>query len=206
MKLNPDYATTYEWYGLCLAYMGRHEEAIAAVKRAQDLDPLTMIITTVLGVVLHYAHQYERAIEEYDKVIEMDPTFLPAHCFRGATYTRLGIHEKALADLRFCIERGGRGPLVMAALGYAQAAVGDRKGAEETLADLEQESQERYVSPFFAGQILAGLGEHERALDCLEKACEERFHRVAGIKVDSILESLRPYPRFQTLLKRIGLT
>jgi serine/threonine-protein kinase len=206
IKLNPEYATTYEWYGLCLSYMGRHDEAIAAAKRAQDLDPLTMIISTVLGVVLHYAKQYERAIEEYNKVIEMDPTFLPAHCFRGGTYTRLGMHEKAIAEQQFCIERGGRGPLVMAALGCAQASMGDRKAAEETLVDLEMLSQEKYVSPFFAGQIFASLGEHERALDCLEKACEERFHRVAGIKVDSILEPLRTYPRFQTLLKRVGLS
>jgi serine/threonine protein kinase len=205
IKLNPDYATSYEWYGLYLSYMGRHEEAIAAAKRAQDLDPLTLIITTVVGVVLHYAHQYERAIEEYEKVIEMDPTFLPAHCFRGATYTYLGMHEKALAEQQFCIERGGRGPLVMAALGYAQASVGDREGAEETLAELEKLSREKSVSPFFAGQIHASLGQHERALDCLEKACEERFHRVASIKVDSILEPLRLHPRFQTLLKRIGL-
>jgi serine/threonine-protein kinase len=205
IKLNPDYATAYEWYGLCLSYTGRHDEAIAAVKRAQDLDPLTMIITTVVGVVLHYAGQYERAIEEYNKVIEMDPMFLPAHCFRGGTYTRLGMHEKALAEEQFCIEQGGRGPLVMAALGCAQASMGDRKGAEETLADLEKLSHEKYVSAFFYGQILASLGEYERALDCLEKACEERFHRVAGINVDSTLDPLRPHPRFQALLKRIGL-
>ena len=205
IKLNPDYATAYEWYGLYLSYMGRHEEAIAAAKRAQDLDPLTLIITTVVGVVLHYARQYERAIGEYDKVLEMDPTFLPARCFRGATYTRLGMHEKGLAEQQSCIKQGGRGPLLMAALGYAQATMGDRKGAEETLLELEKLSHEKYVSPFFAGQIHASLGQHEQALDCLERACAERFHRVASIKVDSILEPLRQYPRFQALLKRIGL-
>ncbi len=83
--------------------------------------------------------------------------------------------------------------------------MGDGKGAEETLAELEKQSRGKYVSRFFAGQIHASLGQHERALDCLEKACEERFHRVASIKVDSILEPLRLHPRFQTLLKRIGL-
>jgi len=98
MKANPTYATTYEWYALTLSCRGRHEEAIAMAKRAQALDPLTCIITSVVGVVLHYARQFEQAIREYEKALEMDPYFIPALCFRGAAYTQLGLYEKAIAD------------------------------------------------------------------------------------------------------------
>src|SRR4030095_11185868 len=90
IKAKPDYATAYEWYALCLSWTGRHDEAVAMARRAQRLDPLTPIITSVVGVVLHFAGHYEEALAEYDKVLDMDPNFIPALCFRGAAYTQLG--------------------------------------------------------------------------------------------------------------------
>jgi tetratricopeptide (TPR) repeat protein len=206
IDLNPTYATTYEWYALCLSYMGRHKEAIATAKRAQQLDPLTLIISSVVGVVLHYAREYKQAVEEYKKILEMDPNFLPARTFCGAAYTQLGMHEKAIAEQRACIAAAGKTPLVMATLGYALARAGDTEGAEQTLRELRELGQQRYVSPFFLAQIHASLGQVEETLDCLEKACEERFHRMASIKVDSILDPVREHPRFKRLLEKVGLT
>src|SRR5438552_6158670 len=108
IRANPNYATSYEWYGLCLSWIGRHQEAIAAAKQAQELDPLTPIITCVVGVVLHYADRYQQAIEEYEKALELDPTFVPALCFRGAAYAHLGMFEQALADERAALAVVGR--------------------------------------------------------------------------------------------------
>jgi eukaryotic-like serine/threonine-protein kinase len=206
IDLNPTYATTYEWYALCLSYMGRHKEAIATAKRAQQLDPLTLIISSVVGVVLHYAHQYKQAVDEYRKILEMDPNFLPARTFCGAAYTQLGMHKEAIAEQRACIAAAGKTPLVMATLGYALARAGDTEGAEQTLRELRELGQQRYVSPFFLAQIHGSLGQVEETLDCLEKACEERFHRMASIKVDSMLDPVREHPRFQRLLEKVGLS
>jgi serine/threonine protein kinase/Tfp pilus assembly protein PilF len=205
MKANPAYATAYEWYGLFLSWTGRHDDAVAAARHAQDLDPLTPIITSVVGVVLHYAGRYEEAIVEYEKVLELDPAFLPALCFRGAAYAHLGMYEKAIADERAAIKVGGPTSLALDILGHTLAISGDRQGAEETLEKLRDLAKERYVSPFSMAHTYVGLGQHDRALECLEQACEERFHRAATIKVDPSFVPLHSEPRFQKLLKRMGL-
>jgi serine/threonine-protein kinase len=205
IKANPYYATAYEWLGLCLSWTGRHDEAIATVKRAQDLDPLTPIITTVVGVVLHQAGKYEHARAEHDKVLEMDPNFIPALCFRAASLLALGMFDKALADERKALALGGPTPLPLDLLGSTLAASGDRDGAEGTLAKLRELAKERYISEFFFTHTYMRLGDHDRTLDALEKACDERFHRVVTIKVDVTYRPLASNPRFQTLLKRMGL-
>lgn len=205
IKANPYYATTYEWYALCLSWTGRHEEAIATARRAQELDPLTPIITSVVGVVLHYAGQYEQAVSEYEKVLEMDPTFIPALCFRGAAYTQLGLYAKAIADEEKALAVGGPTPLPLDILGMAQAMSGDRHGAEKTLEMMREIALQKYISAFFLAHTYIKLGEYDRALECLEQSCEERFHRAASIKVDSTFQVLASNPRFQRLLDRMRL-
>ena len=205
MKASPTYATAHEWYALFLSWTGRHDEAIAAAKLAQNLDPLTPIITSVVGVVLHYAARYEEAIAEYEKVLELDPAFLPALCFRGAAYAQLGMYEKAIADEHTALKVGGPTSLALDILGHTLAISGDRQGAEETLEKLRDLAKERYVSPFSMAHTYVGLGQHDRAMECLEQACEERFHRVATIKVDPSFAPLHSDPRFQKLLERMGL-
>jgi serine/threonine protein kinase/tetratricopeptide (TPR) repeat protein len=205
MKANPNYATAREWYALFLSWTGRHDEAIAAAKHAQILDPLTPIITSVVGVVLHYAARYEEAIAEYEKVLELDPVFLPALCFRGAAYAHLGMYEKAIADEHAALKVGGPTALALDILGHTLAISGDPQGAEETLEKLRDLAKGRYVSPFSMAHTYVGLGQHDRAIECLEQACEERFHRAATIKVDPSFEPLHSDPRFQKLLGRMGL-
>jgi len=205
MKANPTYATTYEWYALTLSCRGRHEEAIAMAKHAQALDPLTCIITSVVGVVLHYARQFEQAIREYEKALEMDPYFIPALCFRGAAYTQLGLYEKGIADEQAVLELSGPTPLPLDLLGLALAMAGDRKGAEETLEKLRELAKDRYVSAFHLAHTYVWLGEHDRALECLEQAVDERFHRAVTIQEDSSFEPLFSNARFHKLVKRMGL-
>jgi eukaryotic-like serine/threonine-protein kinase len=205
MKANPDYATAHEWYALFLSWSDRHDEAIVAARLAQNLDPLTPIITTVVGVVLHYARRYQEAVAEYEKVLELDPLFLPALCFRGAAYSHLGLFEKAIADEQAALKVGGPTSVAFDLLGYAQALSGDRQGAEETLGRLRELAKERYVSPFSMAHTYVGLGQYDRAIECLEQACEERYHRAATIKVDSSFDPLHSDPRFQRLLERMGL-
>jgi serine/threonine protein kinase/tetratricopeptide (TPR) repeat protein len=206
IKANPTYATAYEWYALFLSWTGRHDEAVTAVRHAQNLDPLTPIITSVVGVVLHYARRYQEAIDEYDKVLELDPAFVPALCFRGAAYARLGRYEEAIADERGALAISGPTPLPLDILGHILAIHGNRREAEETLEKLRNLSKEKYISAFFSAHTYVGLGQYDQALDCLEQACEERFHRAVTVKVDPSLDPLHPDPRFQKLLKRMGLS
>jgi serine/threonine-protein kinase len=206
IKANPDYATAYEWYALCLSWTGRHDKAIAMARRAQQLDPLTPIITSVVGVVLHYAARYEEAIAEYEKVLDMDARFIPALCFRGAAYAQLGRHQEAIADEQKAMALAGPTPLALDILGMTQAKSGDRKAAEETLEKLREIAKAKYISAFFLAHTYARLGEYDRALECLEQSCEERFHRAVSIMVDATFAPLYDHPRFKALLKRMGLT
>jgi tetratricopeptide (TPR) repeat protein len=206
IKANPDYATAYEWYALCLSWTGRHEEAIAMARRAQRLDPLTPIISSVVGVVMHFAQRYEEAVAEYEKVLDMDPNFVPALCFRGAALAQVGRYEEAIADQEKALAIGGPTPLPLDLLGMAHAMSGNREGAEEALEKLQALAKEKYISAFFMAHTYVDLGDYDRTLDCLEKACEERFHRAVSIMVDSRFAPLLSHPRFKKLLKRMGLT
>ncbi len=205
IKAKPDYATTYEWYALILSWTGRHEEAVATARRAQRLDPLTPIISSVVGVVLHFAARYEEALAEYDKVLDMDPNFIPALCFRGAAYAQLGKYKEAIADQEKALAIGGPTPLPFDLLGMAHAMSGNRQGAEEALAALHKLAEEKYVSAFFFAHTYVMLGEDERAIDALEQACDEHFHRAGTIMVDARFARLRDHPRFKKLLARMNL-
>jgi len=135
----------------------------------------------------------------------MDPNFIPALCFRAASCLALGMYDKALADERKALAIGGPTPLPLDLLGSTLAATGDREGAEETLAKLRELAKERYISEFFFTHTYMRLGDYDRTLDALETACNERFHRVVTIKVDVTYLPLAANPRFQALLKRMGL-
>jgi len=205
IKNNPTYATAHEWYALCLSHTGQHDEAISRAKHAQQLDPLTPIISTVVGLVHHYARQYDEAIKECQAVIEMDPTFLAARYFCGCAYTQLGKHEQAVAMHREVVRMSDRAPLGLAMLGNALAVSGNPEPAQEVLSELQGMVGQKYVSPFFETLILAGLGQTDQALEKLGEAVEERFHRIASIVVEPMLDPLRSDPRFKTLMKRVGL-
>jgi tetratricopeptide (TPR) repeat protein len=205
IKAKPDYATAYEWYALCLSWTARHDEAIATARRAQRLDPLTPIISSVVGVVMHYAARYEEAVAEYDKVLDMDPNFIPALCFRGAAYAQMGKYEEAIADEQKALAIGGPTPLPYDLLGMAHAMSGNRRGAEEAVEALRNMAKEKYVSAFFFAHTYVMLGEDELAIDSLEQACEERFHRAVTIMVDARFTRLHDNPRFKKLLSRMNL-
>lgn len=205
IRLKPTYATAYQWYALCLSHQARHDEAISVAKRAQELDPLTPIISTVVGLVCHYARHYERALAEYLQIIEMDPRFVAAHYFCGCTYSQLGEHEKAIAEQELALTISANATLPLALLGNALAMAGKRYAAEEKLEDLRRLKDQIFVSPFFEALIHIPLGQTDEAFICLEKAYEEKFHRMSSIKVEPILDPIRSEPRFEDLLRRMKL-
>jgi len=204
IELNPNYATAHHWYSDHLGIMGRHEEAIAEIKRAQQLDPLSLIINTVAGVRFHWARRYDEAVEQLRKTLEMDPNFAVAHDWLGQVYEQMGQDESAIAEHQKAIRASGGSSQVVAALGHTYAAAGKRNEALRILADLNERRKMAYVSPYDIAVIHVAFGEKDQAFEWLEKAYQERASPIVVLKVDPRLDPLRSDPRFQDLLRRMN--
>jgi serine/threonine protein kinase/tetratricopeptide (TPR) repeat protein len=205
IDLDPNYPTAHQWYGFYLGATGRAEPAIASIKRAQQLDPLSLIISTTIGFELHLARRYDEAIEQIRKALEMDPSFAVGHWYLGMSYEQKARHGEAIAELQKAFEFSGGNPTELGALGHAYALSGNRQKARQALADLQGLTKRRYVSPFDTALIYTGLGEKELAFQWLEKAFEDRSWGMVLLKVDPRFDRLRPDPRFGGLLRRMGL-
>lgn len=206
IMLNPNYATAHQWYAEFLTTMGRHPEAIAEIRKAQELDPLSLIINVMVGATYHFARQYDESIEQSLKTIEMDSNFYYAHAFLGKAYAQKGMHEQAVAELQKATDLSEDDFLVVAWLGHAYAEAGKKGEALTVLKKLEGLSKRRYVSPADVALVYAGLGDKDQAFVWLEKAYEKRDpFTVKHLKVDPVFDSLHSDPRFRDLLRRTGL-
>jgi TolB-like protein/DNA-binding winged helix-turn-helix (wHTH) protein/Flp pilus assembly protein TadD len=204
IKLNPGFATAHQRYSLLLMAMGRTQESLAEIRRALELDPVSLTINTSFGWRLYFARRYNEAIEQFEETLEMDPNFASAHFHLGKTYARKGHYKEALAA--FGQAHAFSKVAATAMEGYTSAVSGQRGKARKILSELEQQSKIRYVSPYDIAIIYTGLGEKDQALAWLQKACDERVFRVVFLRVEPLLDELRSDPRFQALVKRIGLS
>ena len=173
MRLNPNYPWAPHWYGV-LATPTSLDEAMAYVTRARDLDPLSPIINTALGVPLHHHRRYHEAVRIYSQVLETEASFAPAHHYLGLSYEQLGDYEAAVANMNRAVDIAGRSALFVGALGHCFGVSGNREVAGTLRQELEARSADRYVSPYNVMLVHLGLGETDLALTWLERALEER--------------------------------
>lgn len=205
ITLKPDYPTGHHWYGEFLAAQGRFRESIDELERAQQLDPLSLPINTDLGQTFFFAGQYDRAIEQSQKTLEMDQRFVRAQIILGAAYEQKGMYAEAIVALEAARAAAGTNPLVTGGLGHAYAVAGKREKALEALEELKKLSAEHYVLAYNIAIIYAGLDERESALAWLEKAFEHRDVWLVWLGVNPRFARLRTDARFTELLRRMGL-
>lgn len=203
--LNPNYPTAHQWYAEYLSAMKRPDEALTEIKRTLELDPLSLMVITAVGIVFYYARQFDQAIEPLQKVLDMDPNFPPALRVIGWVYEQQGMSEEAIEAYQQAVTSSGRNVSMLADLGRSYAATGRRDEAQKLLDELQDLAQQRYVSPYELALIYTGLGENDQALEKLAAACEERYWLVVNLNVHSTWDRLRAEPRFAALLKRMGL-
>ncbi len=204
-ELNPGYATAHHWFAEYLALQGRHEEAIEQVKLALDLDPLSLIINTLLGWAYYYARRYDQAIAALEETLELSTGFAPAEFWLGLAHEQQGQLEDAAAVLLKAIEHSDRSPMMVAALGRLHALQGETDAASAVLAELEEASRQAYVPSYYIAGIHSGSGDRERTLDWLERSCQARENWLVFLGVDPIWDALRSEPRFTALLAEVGL-
>lgn len=204
IQLSPNYATAHHWYASLLSVLGRYDEALASIKRARELDPLSSIINTALGETLWSERQYDQALEEIEATLELDPDFLLANEILGRIYLAKGMYQEALAAFQKAAKVAGNSSETRANLGYCYAVVGQPDSAIRILEVLEQQSEEQYVSPYFIALVYAGLGRKGKAFEWLEEAFRERSPLLPVI-VGALWDPLRDDPRYEGLLRKLNL-
>ena len=201
IELNPSYATAHHWYAFLLMFLGEFDESIEQITQAQELDPLSLIITANMGLMRFYARRYDEAIEYDKKTIEMDPNFGEIHWYLGMAYCQKRRYEEAIQELQRAAALSGQFAKHYATLGYAYVLAGKKDEAVRIVEELKKKGQDRY----YAASVYAVLGDKDRAFECLDESFKERSDDIPYLKVDPILDSLRPDPRFKALLKKANL-
>lgn len=186
--------------------MGRLDEAIAEGRRGLEADPLSLIISAVLGRYLYVARHYDQAMEQLRKTIDLDPSFVDAHLYLGLVYEQKGMFTDAIGELRQAVSGSGGAARYVSALGHAYAIAGQTRMAEQSLARLQEQAKQRYVAPYDIAVVYMGLKEKDQALKYLEMAYSDHSCWMIFLRVEPSFDSLRGDPRYQDILHRMHLT
>lgn len=203
LQLKPNYATAHHWFGTStLLALGRFDEGIAELKRAVELDPLSLIINADLGAGYITARRFDEGIEQLRKTLQMDEGFYYAHWNLGQGLEFKGLIDGAIAEYERAYQLDDD-PFVLSLLGHAYAMRGRRDEALKILTQLQNESTQRYVPAYSFAIVYLGLGNKEEGLRWLEKSFDDRGFEIAFIKVDPMFDRLRGDPRFEALLQKV---
>jgi len=205
LQLRRNYPTAHQWYAEYLVQVGRLDEATAEMKKALELDPLSLIIATEMANVHFHARQYDQAIEQLREALEIDPNFAPAHVALGRCYTQKGMNEQAHAEFMKALGTDKDNPWVLSNLGYHYAVWGKKDEAREILDRLRVRSSREPVAAELIATLYAGLGENDLAFEWLGKSCRAREPGMAWMKVHPGFDRLRLDPRFAQVLRCVGL-
>ena len=206
IELKPTYATAHHWYAFTyLTAMGRLDDAIAEEKRALELEPLSLIINTNLGTLFYLARQYDEAINQYRKALEIDSNFIIAYWMLGLAYEQRSMFKESIAEFQKAVTLSGGSALPTVLLGHAYAMAQQKHQAFQVLDDLHELSKRVYVSSYRIAAIYACLEETRQAFEWLNRAYEERDVWLMWLRVDPVFDDLRPDPRFQELIRLVGL-
>jgi TolB-like protein/Flp pilus assembly protein TadD len=204
IELNPSYATAHRWLANCLTQQGRHGEALTEGRRAHQLDPVSLITNSVLAYTLYAARQYDEAIEQEWKTLELDDQFAQAHWVLGMALEEKGKSEGAIRELQKATALDAH-PLYLAALGHAYGVAGQGEQGLAIFHNLAKVSKEKNIAWNEVAILYTGMGEKERALATLETAYMRHDSQLNWLKVDPRLDRLRADPRFADLLRRMNL-
>jgi TolB-like protein/Tfp pilus assembly protein PilF len=204
IELDPRYAIGHHWYGGYLSAMGRHAEGLEQALLARELEPVSLIINTWVGLRHYFAGRYAVAVGEYEHALNLDPNFAPAHWHLGWALEQLGEFDAAIASAERAVAIS-KNPIYLASLGHAQAMAGNEQEARRILAELDQIGTTQHVSAYHVAVIYAALGDTDNAFLWLERAYAERAPWIGYLRVDPRLDPLRADSRFASVLRQARL-
>src|SRR5581483_8454312 len=205
LELNPNYTAALQWQSNLLLARGHFDEAIAEIRRAQELNPLSLVDHSMAGWTYYQARQYDRAIEDLRRVINIEPGFGQAYIILPLALIQIGKKEEAVAAARQALPLMEGSGVPSWVLARARAAAGRHDEAREIIARLQQLAAGRYVSQYYFALMHAALGERDWAIAYLERADEQHDGWLVWLGTEPALDALRDDPRFNDLLRRVGL-
>lgn len=205
ISLNPDYAQVHQWYANYLAAVGRADEAIRESRRAQELDPTSLIVNATVAYVYYNTRRYDEAIDQCRKTLMLDPNFFAARRYLALSLAQKGVYNEAIAEAQKAVEGSKGSAVVKAEYGSTLALAGKRAEAEKIIEELKQTASQRYLSPYHIAIIYACLGDKDEAFEWLRKTVDEQGDFLNYAKADPKLTNLHADPRYSELMRRIGL-
>ena len=203
LELNPGYAFAHYWYAEYLMAIGRPDEAVASVRRALAIDPLSSVLNASLGMILYLARRMDESQEALRKGLEIDPGHFLLHFRRGLVLMQVGAPRDAIEEVERAVELSGRSTETLAGLAQACARAGMPDAMEKILAELLGQT-ERYVSPYNIARVYAAHRDAARVFEWLERAYEEHNPDLIELRTEPVFDSVRGDARFSALLRRIG--
>ena len=204
IDLNPNYATAHHWYSLMLTAVGRGDEAMAEIERAQQADPLSPIVAINVGGQYLSRGDFEAAIPQYQKALDLNPNFPRAFSDLGYIHAKKGREQEAIANLQKAAELTGRANEELGFLGYGYAILGKRAEALAVLKELEARQARRESPAMYPAAIYGALGDKDQAFSWLEKDFRARTALLPNTATLPIYDTLRDDPRYADLLRRMG--
>jgi len=200
LRINPSYAPAHHFFADYLKAMGRFDEALEEIGRAQELDPLNLAINTGVGHVLYLSKQYDKSIEQYKKAVDLDPNFTLTHIWFGRPYLEKGMYGEAISELETAVKLSGEGTLALAMLGHGLASAGKKEDAQKILDQLVERSKTRYVPSYWVAVVYNGFKDKEQVLKWLHRAYDERSSWLVWCNVEPRFDWLRKDSEFSSLI------
>ncbi|MFQ5777792.1 MAG: protein kinase [Terriglobia bacterium] len=204
LELNPNDAAAYNYYAVELAMRGRTSDALRRIRQAEELDPLSLRISYVVGALYNVAGRYDEAIAQCRKILDLDPNFAVAYHCLGWAFLLKGSPRESVEAFQKAVALSGESPPMRAALACAYAEAGKRNEALRILDDLQARARQGYVLSFHIALLHARLGHKDAAFEWLERAYQEHSDWMLWLKVARGFENVRDDPRFQDLLRRLN--
>lgn len=205
ISLNPSYAPAHHFFADYLKAMGRFGEALTEIGKAQELDPLSLAISAGVGHVLYLSRQFDGAIAQYRRAVDLDPNFMQTRIWFGRPYLEKGMYDEALAELETGVKLSGESTLALAMLGHGLASAGRKKEADVILDKLFERSKHQYVPSYWISVIYNGFKDKDQTIAWLRKAFAERSSWLVWANVEPRFDWIRNDPEFESLMRAMKL-